>query len=67
MSDAVWSGPGFCALKVIAEFNLEDLRVDEDTNLPETQLVKTSYEFVELHDAPDLIRLDNGQRSSPEP
>lgn len=60
MSDALWSGPRVRPFNVIDEFNREALRIEVDTHLPVARVVRALDELVEVHRAPESIRLDNG-------
>jgi len=60
MSDALWSGRRFRTFNVIDEFNREALRIEIDTSLPATRVVRALNELVEVRGAPLSLRLDNG-------
>ena len=59
MSDALWSGRRFRTFNVIDEFNREGLRIEVDTSLPATRVIRALNELVEVRGAPLSIRLDN--------
>lgn len=60
MSDALWSGRRFRTFNVIDEFNREGLRIEIETSLPATRVIRALSELVEVRGAPLSIRLDNG-------
>ena len=60
MADALWSGRRFRTFNVIDEFNREGLRIEVDTSLPATRVIRALNELVEVRGAPLSIRLDNG-------
>jgi len=60
MSDALRSGRRFRTFKVIDEFNREGLRIEVDTSLPASRIIRALNELVEARGAPLSIRLDNG-------
>lgn len=60
MSDALWSGRRFRTFNVIDEFNREGLRIEVDTSLPATQVVRELNKLDEVRGAPLSIRLNNG-------
>ena len=60
MADALWSGRRFRTFNVIDEFNREALRIEVDTSLPATRVIRALSELVEVRGAPLSIRLDNG-------
>ena len=60
MSDALWSGRRFRTFNVINEYNREGLRIEIDTSLPASRVIRALSELVEVRGAPLFIRLDNG-------
>jgi len=59
MADALWSGRKFRTFNVIDEFNREGLRIEIDTSLPASRVIRALDELVEVRGAPLSIRLDN--------
>ena len=51
MSDALWSGRRFRTFNVIDEFNREGLRIEVDTSLPATRVIRALNELVEVRGA----------------
>jgi len=60
MADALWSGRHFRTFNVNDDFNRESLRIEIDTSLPSTRVIRALNEPVELRAAPRRLRLDNG-------
>lgn len=60
MADALWSGRPFRTFNVIDDFNRESLRIEIDTNLPASRVVRALEELIELRGRPRRLRLDNG-------
>ncbi|MBS7459051.1 DDE-type integrase/transposase/recombinase, partial [Coralloluteibacterium stylophorae] len=60
MADALWSGRRFRTLNINDDFNRESLRIEIDTSLPSSRVVRALDELVELRGAPRRLRLDNG-------
>ena len=60
MSDALWNGRRFRTFNVIDDFNREALRIEIDTSLPASRVVRAFEELVEMRGKPQEIRLDNG-------
>ena len=60
MADALWSGRRFRTFNVNDDFNRESLRIEVDTSLPSSRIIRALDELVELRGAPQRLRLDNG-------
>lgn len=60
MADALWNGRRFRTFNVLDDFNREALRIEIDTSLPATRVVRAFDELVEVRGKPKVIRLDNG-------
>ena len=48
MHDALWSGRKFRTFNVIDEYNREGLRIEIDTSLPATRVIRALNELVEV-------------------
>lgn len=60
MLDALWSGRRFRTFNVIDDFNRESLRIEVDTSLPATRVIRALDELIEVRGKPKRLRLDNG-------
>ena len=60
MADALWSGRRFRTFNVNDDFNRESMRIEIDTSLPSSRVIRALDELVELRGAPRRLRLDNG-------
>lgn len=60
MADALWNGRRFRTFNVLDDFNREALKIEIDTSLPATRVVRAFDELVEVRGKPKVIRLDNG-------
>jgi putative transposase len=60
MADALWSGRRFRTFNVNDDFNRESLRIEVDTSLPASRVIRALDELVEVRGAPRRLRLDNG-------
>jgi putative transposase len=60
MADALWNGRRFRTFNVLDDYNREALRIEIDTSLPATRVVRALDELVEIRGKPARIRLDNG-------
>lgn len=60
MADALWSGRRFRTFNVNDDFNRESMRIEIDTSLPSTRVIRALDELVEVRGAPRRLRLDNG-------
>ena len=60
MLDALWSGRRFRTFNVIDDYNREALRIEIDTSLPATRVVRALEELIELRGKPKRLRFDNG-------
>lgn len=60
MADALWSGRRFRTFNVNDDFNRESMKIEIDTSLPSTRVIRALDELVEVRGAPKRLRLDNG-------
>jgi len=60
MADALWNGRRFRTFNVLDDYNREALRIEIDTSLPASRVVRAFAELVEVRGKPTRIRLDNG-------
>lgn len=60
MADALWSGRRFRTFNVNDDFNRESMKIEVDTILPSSRVIRALDELVELRGAPQRLRLDNG-------
>ena len=60
MADALGNGRRFRTFNVLDDFNREALRIEIDTSLPASRVVRAFDELVEVRGKPKVIRLDNG-------
>lgn len=60
MVDALWNGRRFRTFNVLDDYNREALRIEVDTSLPATRVVRALNELIEVRGKPTTIRLDNG-------
>ena len=58
--DSLASGRQFRTLNVIDTFTRECLVIEVDHSLPGARVVRVLQRLVELHGAPEAIRIDNG-------
>lgn len=58
--DTLYDGRPFRTLNVIDEGNREALRVECDTSIPSSSVVRVMYQLIEVYGKPEAIRLDNG-------
>jgi putative transposase len=60
MADALWNGRAFRTFNVLDDFNREALRIEIDTSLPATRVIRAFDELIQMRGKPKRIRLDNG-------
>jgi putative transposase len=60
MADAPWNGRRFRTFNVLDDYNREALRIEIDTSLPASRVVRAFNELIEVRGKPATIRLDNG-------
>ena len=60
MADALWSGRRFRTFNVNDDFNRESMKIEIDSSLPPTRVIRALDELVEVRGAPKRLRRDNG-------
>ena len=60
MSDSLWGGRRFRTLNVLDDYNRQALRIEIDTSLPASRVVRALNELIEIHGKPKRLRVDNG-------
>jgi len=60
MSDALYQGVRFRTFNVLDDFNREALKIEIDTSLPSTRLVRVLEQLATERGLPDVLRTDNG-------
>src|SRR5688572_16497691 len=60
MADALWSGRRFRTFNVNDDFNRESMKIEIDSSLPSTRVIRALDELIEVRGAPKRLRLDNG-------
>jgi putative transposase len=60
MHDTLYDGRKFRLLNVIDEGNREALRIECDSSIPSTRLLRVLNELIDFYDKPKAIRMDNG-------
>ena len=60
MADALYGGRKLRVLNVIDESNREALAIELATSIPTARVIRVLDELVQLHGAPEAIRVDNG-------
>jgi putative transposase len=60
MADALWNGRRFRTFNILDDYNREALRIEIDTSLPASRVVRAFNELIEVRGKPATIRLDNG-------
>ena len=60
MSDSLWNGRRFRTLNVLDDYNRQALRIEIDTSLSASRVVRALNELIEIHGKPKRLRVDNG-------
>ena len=60
MSDSLWSERGFRTLNILDDYNRQALRIEIDTGLSASRVVRALDELIEIYGKPKRLRVDNG-------
>ena len=58
--DTLYEGRPLRTLNVIDEVNREALHIDYETSIPSARVGRAMDQLIEVHGAPEAIRIDNG-------